>query len=220
MEIPLYPGEILSGRVAAIQRNNIMLAVAGKRLPVETKLLTWDAIRSAAEILSLGERITVIATGGQAEKSGRFGTFMTPSRRQCFVGNLWLSRLPLLPNPWPTLEEKYVEGSVVEVEFVDYVNWYILRAKMPEGFMFELRTNDVHPRSGRNTGLGRRFLPGERIEIVFRSLYLPGGWVERYRNRSLEDACTASGYVTSLIGAERKTAAEQKYLRKRELDNC
>ncbi|MBL8421317.1 MAG: hypothetical protein JNK92_11855 [Dechloromonas sp.] len=140
---------------------------------------------------------------------------MAPNRRQNFVGGFWLSRLPLFPNPWPALEEKYPDGSVVEVELIDYVNWYILRAKLPEGLAVELRTNNVHPCSGRHTELGRKLLPGEKIEVVFRSVYCPGGWVERYRNRTLEDACTVSGYLTKRIGAEKKTAAEQKYLRQR-----
>lgn len=130
--------------------------------------------------------------------------------------SVWASRLPLLENPWPNLTAKYKDGDVVEVELIDYLNWYIARVRLPEGLVVELRTNDIHPRSQKTEYLGRKLNAGERFKVVFRQFYSPGGWVERYFGGSTTDCLAAeAGYVTPRQAQRKLDEAEKAFLRRR-----
>jgi hypothetical protein len=123
--------------------------------------------------------------------------------------------VPLLENPWPVLRAKYPEGSVVEVEMVDYVNWYIARVKMPEGLLVELRTNDIHLRTRKSNAHLRPLNQGERFKVVFRRLYRPGGWVERFVGGSVEDAFTEAGYLSPTQAIKKLTDVEMAFIERR-----
>jgi len=95
-EVAIYPGEILIGQVIAINRRAVWLGVYGRRLPLDGSLLTWQTIRHPAEIVSMGERISVMVEDysmlDQWSKHRQISS-------DCMIGKLWLSRLPLQDNP-------------------------------------------------------------------------------------------------------------------------
>jgi hypothetical protein len=210
---PFYAGETVVGRVVSLGPKFANIDVRGWRLPLETMFLDWNAIRSPDEILSPGDRISaVVHADGQLEsRYQRYG--LMP--KQVWNG-FWLSRLSLMDDPWPELMLKYSDGTVVEVEMIDYVNWYIARVRMPEGLVIELRTGDIHLRSKRFTDCQRKLQPGERFKVVFRHLYRPGGWVQRFVGSSTANDFSESGYVTQTVAAQALTWVEQAFIRQRD----
>lgn len=206
------PGEIVSGRVIAIAPRFATLEIRCALIPLGKESITWSALKSAEEALSLGDRVEVMVFEGNSDHPVHRRYHMYP--RQVWDGR-WASRLPLLDDPWPSLKNQYPEGSVVEVEMVDYVNWYIARVRLPDGLMVELRTNDIHLRTRKTDQYVRPLRPGERFRIVFRRLYRPGGWVERHLERP-EHGLLDAGFVGQRIADEKLTLAEQDFLAMRE----
>ena len=185
-DLPFYSGEIVAGKVCKMTNRYAVLTIRGWELPLETGFITWDALTKPAEKLSLGDRLEVMMQSGISYNTLRKLGYPSPKYDK---NGFWLNRLPLLENPWPILCERYQEGSVVEVEMINYVNWYIARVRMPEGLIVELRTNDIHPRPLRSNEYGRKLYPGERIRIVFRQIYKSGGcWVERFMGGRSKDS--------------------------------
>jgi hypothetical protein len=210
---PFYPGEIVVGEVVSLGPKFANIDVRGRRVPLETMFLDWNAIRSPDEILSPGDRISAViqADGRLESRYRRYG--LVP---RLIWNGFWLSRLPLLDDPWPELMRKYSDGTVVEVEMIDYVNWYVARVRMPEGLVIELRTGDIHLMSKRFSSFQRTMQPGERFKVVFRRLYRPGGWVQRFIGGSSADGFSESGYATPLVAAQALTRVEQAFIRHRD----
>ena len=206
------PGEIVSGRVIALSPRFATLEIRSAMVPLGKECITWSALKSVEEALSLGDRVEVMVFEGESDHPAHRRYRLWP--RQVWDGR-WASCLPLLDDPWPSLEDQYPEGSVVEVEMVDYVNWYIARVRLPGGLVVELRTNDIHLRTRKSDQYVRPLRPGERFKVVFRRLYRPGGWVERHFER-LEHGLLESGFVGQRLATEKLTLAEQDFLAIRE----
>ncbi len=128
------PAEIVSGRVVGINPRFATLKIRCELVPLEKKCITWSALKSAEEVLSLGDRVEVMVFEGSSDHMAHLRYHLWP--KQVWEGR-WSSRLPLLDDPWPSLMDRYPEGSVVEVEMVDYVNWYIARVRLPDGLLIE-----------------------------------------------------------------------------------
>ena len=210
---PLFsPGEIVSGRVIAITSRFATLEIRCALVPLGKDCISWSALKSADEALSLGDRVEVMVFEGRGDHPVHRRYRLWP--RQVWEGR-WASRLPLLDDPWPNLEDRYPEGSVVEVEMVDYVNWYIARVRLPDGLLIELRTNDIHLRTRKSDQYVRPLQPGERFSVVFRRLYRPGGWVERHMEAP-EHGLFDAGFVGQRVATEKLTLLEQEFLAIRE----
>ncbi|MFZ4534955.1 hypothetical protein [Propionivibrio sp.] len=210
---PFYPGETVVGRVVSLGPRFATIDIGGWQVPLETAFIDWNAYRTPGEVLSLGDRLNaVIHDDGRLDSLYRRHGLRP---KQIWDG-FWLSRLPLLEDPWPALALKYPDGSVVEVEMIDYVNWYIARVRMPEGLVIELRTGDIHLKTKRSSNFLRKLHQGERFKVVFRRLYRPGGWVQRFVGGSTADCLSESGFVTPLLAAQSLTRVEQAFMRHRE----
>jgi hypothetical protein len=209
---PFYSGETAIGKVVSLGPRFATLEVRRWIVPIEASFLDWNATRAPEELLSIGDRLEVVVYFDDKLDLLHHRHWMFP--KQVWNG-VWASRLPLLNDPWPALIDKYPEGSVVEVEMIDYVNWYIARARMPDGLVVELRTNDIHLRTSKTSTYARRLHPGERFKVVFRRLYRPGGWVERFMGGSMDDCLSESGYMTPRQGARRVTELEKAFIRRR-----
>ena len=120
-----------------------------------------------------------------------------------------------LPNPRDSFELRHREGDVVEVELVDYVNWYIARVLMPDGELVEMRTNDIHAGPRRAGESSRPLRSGERIHVVFRCAHLNRLWMDRYPERDQEYACDAAGYRNARVAGERTSAAQRRFIARR-----
>lgn len=213
MEESLFgTGEIVSGRVVALAPRFAALEIRQVLVPLGKEHMSWSALKSAEEAIGIGDRVEVMVFEGKDDHPSHRRYRIWP--RQIWDGR-WASRLPLLDDPWPGLEEQYPEGSVVEVEMVDYVNWYIARVRLPDGLLVELRTNDIHLHTASNDQYARTLRPGERFRIVFRRLYRPGGWVERHLD-SPDHGLLDSGFVGQNLAAEKLTLAEQEFLIRRD----
>ncbi len=125
---PFYSGETVVGRVVGLAPRFATIKVCGRIVPLEVAFMDWNALRTADEALSIGDRVEAVVYTGNRLDEFHQRRWMWP--KQVWNG-AWLNRLPLLDDPWPRLMEKYSDGSVVEVEMVDYVNWYIARARLP-----------------------------------------------------------------------------------------
>lgn len=210
---PLFsPAEIVSGRVIAMAPRFATLEIRREKIPLDRDSIGWSALKSVEEALSLGDRVEVMVFEGNHNYPFHRRYYAWP--RQVCNGR-WASRLPLLDDPWPLLEDQYPEGSVVEVEMVDYVNWYIARVRLPDGLLVELRTNDIHLRTRKTDEYVRPLRQGERFKVAFRRLYRPGGWVERHLERP-EHGLLESGFVGQRMAAEKLTLAEQEFLAARD----
>jgi hypothetical protein len=207
------PGEQITGRVIAMTSRFATLEIRSTLIPLEKEFISWTALKSTDEVLSLGDRVEVMVFEGREDHSSHRRYRLWP--RQVWNGR-WASRLPLLDDPWPSLEDQYPEGTVVEVEMIDYVNWYIARVRLPDGLVVELRTNDIHLRTPKSSSYVRTLYRGERFKVVFRRLYRPGGWVERHLEKPHTSWIADSGLIGRRLSAEKLTLAEQEFLAKRE----
>lgn len=205
---PFFPEETVSGRVVSLSDRFAVVNVRGWLLPLETRFTDWNYLKRPSDLLSTGDRLDVVV---HDEK-------VTPLiyRRQLMSAKFawhgyWLDRLPLLHNFWPELEARYTEGSVVEVEFIDYTNWYIARVRMPEGYIVEMRTNDIHPRM-KSQRFSFKFQPGESFRVVIRTLSRRSMWVQRFIGSTTEFHIAESGYVTPQIAEKKLTSYEQNWL--------
>lgn len=143
-DLPFYPNETVVGHVVALNDGLAVVKVRGWQLPLQKQFITWDVIKTAKDVLSIGERIQVVV---QTENLGQ----QVFQRRAYFFPTIfwhgfWLNRLPLLTPPEEKFKHKYPEGSLLEVEFMEYINFYTARAKMPDGSIVELLLRDIHPK--------------------------------------------------------------------------
>jgi|GEM_PF-2973138 len=210
MDYPFYSGELVVAKVAELRPRFAILSIRRVMVPINLRHIDWNSLRSPEEKLSVGNRVDVAVYVDEMTDLTHKG--LGPD--VTFDG-VWASRLPLLENPWPNLTAKYKDGDVVEVEMIDYLNWYIARVRLPEGLIVELRTNDIHPRSQRPQYLGRKLNAGERFKVVFRKVYSPGGWVERYFGGSTADCLTEAGYLTPRQAQQKLDDLEKAFLKQR-----
>lgn len=161
---PFYPGEIVTGRVLKLKSAQAILNVRGWTIPLDKRLIGWDVLYSPAEVLSVGENIKVViqthACCDPVHKKVR--TYFD----QC--GEFWISRLPLLENPWPELAAKYPDGSVVEVEMVNYTAPHTARARFPEGLLVEVPLIGLARYARQKNQPVRRLHPKEQFSVMVR----------------------------------------------------
>lgn len=207
-------GEVHVGKVIYITDRYAILDVCGCNLPLETCFISWSVLLNPVEILSLGDKMEVVVQCGTNGRLLRQNKYPTP--KVLFKG-CWLNRLPLIANPWPAIRERYQDGSVVEVEIVDQINCYIARARMPEGVVIQLSSNEIYSRTRRGYENIRKLQSGERIKIVIRSLYCRSGWIERFMGNSTGWYLADAGYVTPAVARNKLDSYERSFIEKRNL---
>jgi hypothetical protein len=198
---PFCSGETVAGRVVGLYRRYAAVHVWGLELPLEVAFIDWNRLRTADEALSLGDRVEAVVYLEPVPNAFHRSHRLWP--RQVWHG-AWLSRLPLLANPWPALQARYVDGSVVEVEMVDYIDRKTARVRIPGGLVIGLSTRDIHRDNGRAGGCMRSMRPGERFKVVIRRTCGPGGWVQRFSGAT-PDCLAEAGYRAGPV-AERRVA--------------
>ena len=174
---PFYPGEIVTGRVLKLLRNRAILDVRGWTMPLDKRLICWDALRCPSEVLSTGEKIEVmIQTYNHFDPIHKKAWAQISSKFEGF----WLTRLPLLENPWPRLIAKYPEGSIVEIEIVDYTALHTARARFPKGLLVEVPTLGMIRYAQQKNRPVRSFHPKERFNVVVRGTMPFHYWLQPY----------------------------------------
>lgn len=96
MEI-LQPGEIRTGRISGMRDFGAFVDLGGADGLVHISELSWHRIDHPREVVKLGDEVQVIVLGVDQE-----------------TGRISLSRKKLLPNPWDTVAQRYVQNQLVE----------------------------------------------------------------------------------------------------------
>ena len=96
MEI-LQPGEIRTGRVSGMRDFGAFVDLGGADGLVHISELSWHRIDHPREVVKLGDEIEVYVLGVDQES-----------------GRISLSRKKLMPNPWDTVAQRYVQNQLVE----------------------------------------------------------------------------------------------------------
>lgn len=96
MEV-LQPGEIRTGRVSGMRDFGAFVDLGGADGLVHISELSWHRIDHPREVVKLGDEVEVIVLGVDQE-----------------TGRISLSRKKLLPNPWDTVAQRYVQNQLVE----------------------------------------------------------------------------------------------------------
>lgn len=175
---PFYPGEVVFGTVVRLCRHFAELNVRGYKIPLDTRLISWDEISSASSILEIGQRIEVMALTrnhhirqSRQDKSDHRGTMSD---------GYWLTRLPLLENPWPVLAERYPDGSVVEVELIEFGLKNDAIVQFPEGARTRVPMIGLDRYAKRHNRLAMRPLLGESFRVTVRGTLNGKYWLQPY----------------------------------------
>lgn len=174
---PFYPGEVVSGTVVRLYQHFALLNVRGFKMPLETHLISWDAVMNVSSMLEIGQRTDVMVM-----TRNKFFDLRRQERSSYsnISSGYWLSRLPLLENPWPALAERYPDGSVVEVELVEYDRKNDTIVKLPEGLMARVPMVALDRYARRNKRLPMRPLPGESFKVIVRGNLAGHYWLQPY----------------------------------------
>ncbi len=161
---PFYPNETLIGHVVELKDWFAVVKIRGWQLPLEKRFISWDVIKTASDILSIGERVQVVVHAEGYGKKAYQNRHLYPT---LFWHGFWLSCLPLFEVPGQKFQTKYPEGSIIDVEFIEYVNYYTARAKTPDGSIIELLLRDAHPKND-NLAFERSLYAKQCISIKVR----------------------------------------------------
>lgn len=93
----LQPGEVRTGRVSGMRDFGAFVDLGGADGLVHISELSWHRIEHPREAVKLGDEIEVYVLGIDQES-----------------GRISLSRKKLLPNPWDTVAQRYVQNQLVE----------------------------------------------------------------------------------------------------------
>lgn len=164
IEALFYPEQIVTGRVIAMNDGFASIDVQGQVLPLENRFINWNSIGKPSAHLRLGERIQAVVHSKQCKDTIYACRTLTP---RVFWQGFWLDRLPLLDDPWPHFKSRHPEGSILEVEFLGYTNFYVAKVRTESGFIIELMNSDLHP-SKKSNGFDEALLPYQFIQIAIR----------------------------------------------------
>ncbi len=93
----LQPGEIRTGRISGMRDFGAFVDLGGADGLVHISELSWHRIDHPREVVKLGDEVEVFVLGVDQES-----------------GRISLSRKKLLPNPWDTVAQRYVQNQLVE----------------------------------------------------------------------------------------------------------
>lgn len=163
---PFYPGEVVSGTVVRLYQHFALLNVRGYKMALETPLMSWNEHRDASSVLEIGQRIEVMALTSDyhTRQKGRSRS----NYQGMMSGGYWLSRLPLLENPWPALAERYPDGSIVEVELVDFDRKNDAIVRFPGGARALAAMCGFYRHARNMKRLAIKPVIGERIKVIVR----------------------------------------------------
>lgn len=163
---PFYPGEVVSGTVVRLYQHFALLNVRGCKMPLETPLMSWNEHRDASSVLEIGQRIEVMALTSDyhTRQKGRSRS----NYQGMMSGGYWLSRLPLLENPWPALAERYPDGSIVEVELVDFDRKNDTIVRFPGGARALAAMCGFYRHARNMKRLAIKPVIGERLKVIVR----------------------------------------------------
>lgn len=163
---PFYPGEVVSGTVVRLYQHFALLNVRGHKMALETQLMSWSVCRDASSVLGIGARIEAMAL--TRDYPARRKEWSLSNYRGMMSGGFWLSRLPLLENPWPTLADLYPDGSMVDVELVDFDRKNDAIVRFPGGARALAAMSGFYRHARNNSRLAIKPIIGEQLKVTVR----------------------------------------------------
>lgn len=163
---PFYPGEVVFGTVVRLYQHFALLNVRGYKMALETPLMSWNEHRNASSVLEVGQRVDAMALtpNCHTRQKGR----RRSNYQGMMSGGYWLSRLPLLDDPWPALAKRYPDGSMVEVELVDFDRKNDAIIEFPEGARALAAMCGLYRHARNNNRLAIKPVIGERLKVIVR----------------------------------------------------
>ena len=159
-----YPEQVVTGRVVAMNDWFASIDIQGQKLPLENRFIQWEFNDKPSDLLMLGQRLqAVVHEQGCKDSLYRCRT-LKPS---VFWHGFWLDCLPLLDDPWPHFKALHPEGTVMELDFLKYINHYVAKARTESGRVVELMNSDLHP-GEKSTRFADELLPYQPIKLVIR----------------------------------------------------
>lgn len=139
---PFYPNEIITGHVVELRDWYAVIQVRDWHLPIEKQFISWDLINNARQALDIGQRIQAVVHPETIGTQQYSRSYQFP---KLFWHGYWLNRLPLLESPEDKYKDIHPNGSMIDIEFMAYINFYTAMAKLPDGTIIELLQRDIHP---------------------------------------------------------------------------
>lgn len=93
----LQPGEIRTGRISGMREFGAFVDLGGADGLVHISELSWHRIDHPREVVKLGDEVEVYVLGVDQES-----------------GRISLSRKKLLPNPWDSVAQRYIQNQLIE----------------------------------------------------------------------------------------------------------
>jgi ribosomal protein S1 len=190
-----FSGEVVSGMVINLQHRFALIEMRGYKLPLETHLMSWGSVIEPSSVVETGERIKVMVLT-QKSKIG-----LRRSERPILTNknsDFWLSRLPLLDNPWQALERKYPDGSVIEVELVDYDRSNDAFVKLPERVMAKVPMITLQRYARLKKQALQAPLIGDSFRVIVHGKLSGNFWLQPHIGRTVHDDLVLSEYRASL----------------------
>ena len=135
-----YPEQVVTGRVVAMNDWFATIDIQGQTLPLENRFIRWESIDQPSDLLMLGQRLQAVVHEQRCKDSLYRCRTLKPS---VFWHGFWLDCLPLLEDPWPRFMALHPKGTILEVQFLEYVNLYVSKARTESGFVIELMNRDL-----------------------------------------------------------------------------
>ena len=172
---PFYPGELVVGTVTKLRPAAAELDVRGWRMPLEARLMSWNRVRRVSLDLEIGQRLEVMVLTEASHVALHACCRPKPTGK---VHGYFLTRLPLLDNPWPALAEKYPDGSEIEAELVSYDRNGDATVRIADSVLSEARMAGLDRYVERNRLPPVRPWPGEITVVRVRGNLATDYWLE------------------------------------------
>jgi hypothetical protein len=134
-----YPEQVVTGRVVAMNDWFATIDIQGQALPLENRFIHWQSPDQPSDLLMLGQRLQAVVHERHCKDMYSCRT-LVPG---VFWHGYWLDCLPLLEDPWPRFKALHPKGTILEVEFLEYINLYVSKARTEAGFVIELMNRDL-----------------------------------------------------------------------------
>ncbi len=102
----LKPGDVRTGRISGMRDFGAFVDLGGADGLVHISELSWHRIDHPREVVKLGDEVEVYVLGVDQES-----------------GRISLSRKKLLPNPWDTVAQRYVQNQLVEAKITRILDY-------------------------------------------------------------------------------------------------
>ena len=193
-----FSGEVVTGTVIKLHHRFALIEMRGYKLPLESHLMSWESVIEPSSVFEAGERVKVMVMTQKSKMGLRRSERSILTNRN---SDYWLTRLPLLENPWPFLERQYPDGSVVEVELVGYDKSNDAFVKLPEGVMAKVPMISLQRYARLKKQTLQAPLVGDSFRVIVHGKLNGNFWLQPHIGITVHDDLVLSGFRNTLKGS-------------------